>query len=176
MEIIKTPLKDCVILKGKLFGDERGFFIESFNKAKLNDLGIDFEVKQINFAKSSKNVLRGLHYQIDPAAQGKLVGVVSGAVIDIAVDIRKGSPTYRQHFKLEISSPDVLFLVPKGFAHAYYALEDNTIFYYAVDNYYSPECERGIRFDDPSLNMDWNFPEPPIVSAKDKKWPDFDQA
>lgn len=173
MEIIRTPLNDCFFIKSKMFGDERGFFMESFNKAKLSDHGLDFDVKQINFAKSSKNVLRGMHYQMEPAAQGKLVGVMSGAVIDVAVDIRKNSPTYKQHFKIEISSPDTLFYIPRGFAHAYYTLADDTLFYYAVDNFYNPDLESGLRYNDPELNIDWDLKEEPIVSQKDRNWPDF---
>ena len=106
MEVIQTPLKDCVIIKPQLFGDDRGFFLESFNQKKLAENGIDFEVKQINFAKSAKNVLRGLHYQKSPDAQSKLVGVISGAVLDVVVDIRPESPTYLKTYKVRIDSND----------------------------------------------------------------------
>jgi len=167
MEIIETPLKDCFIIKSKVFGDQRGFFLESFNQKKLQEAGIPFEVKQINFAKSAKNVLRGLHYQMEPMAQSKLVSVISGAVIDVAVDIRKSSPTFGQSFMLEISSPDTFFLVPKGFAHGYHTLKDDTLFYYAVDNFYAPESERGVLYNDPSLNLEWHFTEQPTISEKD---------
>ncbi len=167
MEIIQTPLEGCVVIKMPKFGDERGFFLESFNQRKLLENGIDFEVKQINFAKSQKNVLRGLHFQNEPFAQAKLVGVVNGAVLDVVVDMRKDSSTYLRHFKLEISSPECFLLVPRGFAHGYYTLADDTIFNYAVDNFYSPENEGGVLFNDTKLNIDWELTEKPIISDKD---------
>lgn len=176
MEIIKTPLKDCVIIKSKLFGDQRGFFLESFNQQKLFELGLQMEVKQINFAKSGKNVLRGLHFQREPMAQAKLVSVVSGGVIDVAVDIRKSSPTFGQSFVLEINSPDTLLYIPRGFAHGYYTLAEDTVFYYAVDNFYAPTHEGGVLFSDPALNLDWPFVEQPLVSEKDLKQPLLSQA
>ncbi|MEP4535143.1 MAG: dTDP-4-dehydrorhamnose 3,5-epimerase [Cyclobacteriaceae bacterium] len=171
MEIIQTELEDCYIIKLPKFGDDRGYFLESFNKSKLFDAGIDFEVKQINFAKSSKNVLRGLHYQKAPFEQAKLVSVISGAVFDVAVDIRPESPSYLRHVKVKLDDPSTLFLVPRGFAHGYYTLENNTIFNYAVDNYYSPESEAGIRFDDESLNIDWGATGTPLISEKDLNQP-----
>ena len=148
MEVIKTPLKDCLIIKTKMFGDDRGFFMESFNQRQFLENGIDFEVKQINFAKSGKNVLRGLHFQKNPHAQTKLVGVISGAVLDVVVDMRKDSPTFKQSYSLKIESRDTFLLIPKGFAHGYYTLEENTIFYYAVDNFYNPEAESGLIYND----------------------------
>lgn len=171
MEIVDTPLKDCYIIKATKFGDDRGFFLESFNQKKMNENGIPFEVKQINFAKSTKNVLRGLHYQKGSFAQSKLVGVISGSVLDVAVDLRKESPTYLQNFKLEINDPDIFLLIPRGFAHGYYTLEDSTVFYYAVDNFYSPENESGVRYDDPQLGIDWELTGQPIISEKDLKQP-----
>lgn len=171
MEIIQSPLKDCIIIKTSKFGDDRGFFLESYNQRKFKEQGIDFEVKQINFAKSTKNVLRGLHFQKEPYAQAKLVGVVSGSVLDIAVDLRKDSPTYLQSFKIVLSEPNEFFLIPRGFAHGYYTLEDHTIFHYAVDNFYSPEHEGGLRYDDPVINIDWGFTDTPIISNKDLQQP-----
>lgn len=171
MEIIKTPLQDCFIIKTPMFGDQRGFFLESFNQLKLSEAGIDVDVKQVNFAKSTKNVLRGLHYQMNPMAQAKLVGVVSGAVIDVVVDIRKSSATFGKSFMVELSSPDTMFYVPRGFAHGYHTLADETIFHYAVDNFYSPENERGILYNDPALNLNWDFEKTPTVSDKDLKQP-----
>ncbi len=171
MEIIETPLKDCVIVKSKKFGDDRGFFLETFNQKKLSEKGLDFEVKQVNFARSSKNVLRGLHFQKEPYSQGKLIGVVNGSVLDVVADLRPGSPTYLQYFKLELTNPDTLLFVPRGFAHGYYTLEDNTIFHYAVDNFYSPEHEGGLRYDDPVINIDWGFTDTPIISNKDLQQP-----
>ncbi len=167
MEIIQTPLKDCVIIKTKQHGDERGFFLESFNQRELSDNGVVFEVRQINFAKSQRNVLRGLHFQRKPMEQAKIVGVISGAVLDVVVDMRKESPTYLKHFKLKIDSPEVLLMVPRGFAHGYHTLLDNTVFYYAVDNFYSPENEGGILYNDGMLGIDWELKGSPIVSEKD---------
>lgn len=171
IEIVKTPLEDCYIIKSKMFGDDRGFFLESFNQAKLAEQGLNIDVKQINFAKSCKNVLRGMHFQIEKAAQAKLVGVMSGAVTDVAVDLREDSPTYKHHFKIELSSQETLFYIPRGFAHGYYTLADETVLYYAVDNEYRPDMEGGVRYDDPDLNIDWGIKTEPIVSAKDKSWP-----
>ncbi len=171
MEVIQTGLKDCVIIKSKAFGDERGFFLESFHQNKLKELGVAMEIKQINFAKSQKNVLRGLHFQLPPFEQAKLVGVISGAVLDVVVDLRTESPSYLKSFCLEISSPDTFFFVPKGFAHGYFTRTDDTIFYYAVDNFYSPSHETGVRYNDPDLNIDWGNTTQAIVSQKDLKQP-----
>jgi dTDP-4-dehydrorhamnose 3,5-epimerase len=167
MEIIKTPLKGCLIIKAQKFGDGRGFFMESFNKQKLQEAGIDFDVKQVNLAKSQKNVLRGLHFQKDSFSQGKLVHVIHGAVLDVVVDIRKESETYLQHFSYKLNSEGIFLLIPRGFAHGYLTLEDNTLFQYAVDNYYAPNYEGGIRYDDPKLNIDWGFEKEPLISLKD---------
>ncbi len=171
MEIENTPLRDCVIIKVPVYGDDRGFFLESFHFKKLSEFGIHFDVKQINFAKSQKNVLRGLHYQQDGFAQAKVVGVINGSVLDVVLDIRPNSPTYLQHFKLTIQDPGTFLFVPRGFAHGYKTLEDDTIFYYAVDNYYSPENEGGIRFNDPNLRVDWELEDDPIISVKDLEQP-----
>ena len=176
MEVIKTPLKDCLIIKTKMFGDDRGFFMESFNQQQFLENGIDFEVKQINFAKSGKNVLRGLHFQKNPHAQTKLVGVISGAVLDVVVDMRKDSPTFKQSYSLKIESRDTFLLIPKGFAHGYYTLEENTIFYYAVDNFYNPEAESGLIYNDEQLNIDWGLIGLPLISEKDLKQPAVDSA
>lgn len=169
MEIISTPLKDCFIIKVPKFGDDRGFFLESFHQRKLSEKGVDFDVKQVNFAKSQGNVLRGLHFQKGSFAQAKLVGVISGAVLDVVVDMRPDSNTYLKHFKIILEDQGTLFLVPKGFAHGYYTLYDNTVFHYAVDNFYSPENEGGLLYNDPVLNIDWELKESPIVSEKDLK-------
>ncbi len=176
MEVIKTPLKDCLIIKTKMFGDDRGFFMESFNQQQFLENGIDFEVKQINFAKSGKNVLRGLHFQKNPHAQTKLVGVISGAVLDVVVDMRKDSPTFKQTYRLKIESRDTFLLIPKGFAYGYYTLEENTIFYYAVDNFYNPEAESGLIYNDKQLNIDWGLIGLPLISEKDLKQPAVDAA
>jgi dTDP-4-dehydrorhamnose 3,5-epimerase len=169
MEVIKTPIDGCLVIKADKFGDDRGFFMESFNQQKFQEAGISFEVKQINLAKSEKNVLRGLHFQKGDAAQSKLVNVTQGAVRDVVVDIRPNSRTYMQHFTYELTSPEVFLLVPKGFAHGYFTLADETMFQYAVDNYYSPTEEGGILYNDPKLAIDWGFEETPSVSIKDLK-------
>lgn len=175
MEVIDTPLKDCKIIKAQKFGDERGFFLESFNQRELQAAGITFNVRQINFAKSQQNVLRGLHYQLEPYAQTKLVGVINGAVLDVVVDLREDSPTYLQHYKLNIDTQDTFLLVPRGFAHGYYTLAPDTVFYYAVDNFYHPESERGVLYSDPELAIDWELAGEPTISAKDLKQPTVQQ-
>ncbi len=167
MEIISTGFDGLHIVKADLFGDERGFFMEAFNQRKLEELGISFDVKQINFAKSESNVLRGLHFQQDDSAQSKLVGCINGSVLDVAVDIRPQSETYLKHFKYKIEDQKTMLLVPRGFAHGYYTLEDDTLFYYGVDNFYSPENERGLRYNDPKLSIDWELKQIPIISEKD---------
>lgn len=173
MEIIETGLKDCFIIKSKAFGDDRGFFLESFHQKKLSNLGVSIEVKQVNFAKSQRNVLRGLHFQTPPFEQAKLVGVISGAVLDVVVDLRPESPTFLGSYSIELNSPDTLFYVPRGFAHGYLTRADDTIFHYAVDNFYSPEHESGVRFDDPDLKIDWGNLSDVIVSPKDLRQPLF---
>jgi dTDP-4-dehydrorhamnose 3,5-epimerase len=167
MEVIKTRLDGCVVIKADKFGDDRGFFMESFNQKKFQEVGISFDVKQINLAKSERNVLRGLHFQKGSAAQTKLVNVTQGAVRDVVVDIRPNSMTFMQHFTYELTSPEVFLLVPKGFAHGYFTLADETMFQYAVDNYYSPTEEGGILYNDPKLAIDWGFEKTPSISKKD---------
>jgi dTDP-4-dehydrorhamnose 3,5-epimerase len=166
MEIINTPLKDCLIIKQDLYVDSRGFLMEFYNQKKMDLKGIDFEVKQINFAKSQGNVLRGLHYQEAPFSQAKLVGVISGSVLDVVVDLRKDSATFLQHFKLEIGSPETLLYIPKGFAHGYKTLKDDTVFYYAVDEFYNPEFEKGLIYNDKTLAIDWGDTENAIISLR----------
>jgi dTDP-4-dehydrorhamnose 3,5-epimerase len=175
MKTIATPLKDCYVIHADLFGDERGFFMESFNQKALEEqLGNHIEIKQVNFASSSKNVLRGLHYQDAPYSQTKIVGVTHGAVLDVVVDIRKDSPTYLEHFKIVLDQPGILLLVPKGFAHGYLSLKDETLFYYFVDAFYAPKYEKGILYKDTQLGIDWKFDEEPIVSEKDQNQPTLD--
>ena len=176
MELTQTPLKDCFLIKNNLYADSRGFFLESFHKEKFLELtGISMEIKQINFAKSVKNVLRGLHYQLQPYAQSKLVGVMSGAVLDVVVDVREDSPTYGRKFETLLDDPSVCLYVPRGFAHGYEVLEDDTLFYYGVDNFYSPENERGIKYDDPYLGINWKNDNNEI-SDKDRKHPYLEKA
>jgi dTDP-4-dehydrorhamnose 3,5-epimerase len=159
MEIIKTPLNDCFIIKPTLFEDARGYFFESFNRQKfkqLTDMDIDFV--QDNQAKSNYGILRGLHFQLGEHAQAKLVSVIKGKVIDVAVDMRPESSTYLQHIAIELSEQNHLQLfVPRGFAHGYSVLEDNTIFFYKCDNYYNKAAEGGVIYNDPTLNIDWQL-------------------
>ncbi len=157
MNFIRTAINDVIIIEPKVFGDDRGYFVETFRQDKLNQfLGFNINFIQDNESKSSYGVLRGLHYQLAPAAQTKLVRVIKGKVLDVAVDIRAGSPTFGQHVSIELSEQNKRqLLVPRGFAHGFVVLEDDTVFAYKVDNYYSPENDRGIAFDDPALGIDW---------------------
>jgi len=174
MEIIKTKLNDCFIIKPTLFEDERGYFYESYNQKKFTQLsGIDIDFVQDNQAKSNFGILRGLHFQKGEHAQAKLVSVIKGRVIDIAVDIRPESSTYLQHIAIELSELNHLQLfVPRGFAHGYSVLEDNTIFFYKCDNFYHKDAEGGIIYNDPSLQIDWQLkPSEMILSEKDQLLP-----
>jgi dTDP-4-dehydrorhamnose 3,5-epimerase len=174
MNFIKTAIPDLVILEPKVHGDERGYFVETFRADKLEEfLGYKINFCQDNESKSSRGVLRGLHYQLHPAAQTKLVRVIKGRVLDVAVDIRKGSPTFGEHISVELSGENKKqLLVSRGFAHGFVVLEDDTIFAYKVDNYYSPENDRGIAFDDEALGIDWLIPHKELnLSAKDKIQP-----
>ena len=174
MNFIRTDIHDVVICEPTVHGDERGYFIETFRADKLEGfLGYKINFSQDNESKSSRGVLRGLHYQLPPFAQTKLVRVIQGRVLDVAVDIRKGSPTFGKHVSVELSSENKRqLLVPRGFAHAFVVLEDDTVFAYKVDNYYSPECDRGIAFDDEALYIDWILPDAELnLSAKDTKQP-----
>jgi len=171
MEFERTNIYDVVVCKPKIHGDTRGYFIETFRQDKLEKfIGYSIIFCQDNESKSSKGVLRGLHYQLAPQAQTKLVRVISGRVLDVAVDIRKDSPTFGQHVAIELSSENKKqLLIPRGFAHGFVVLEENTIFAYKVDNYYSPECDRGIAFDDKSLDIDWTLEATDLkLSNKDK--------
>lgn len=157
-----------------MHGDARGYFIETFREDKLEAfLGYKINFCQDNESKSSKGVLRGLHYQLHPAAQTKLVRIIQGKVLDVAVDIRNESPTFGQHVAVELSSKNKRqLLVPRGFAHGFVVLEDDTIFAYKVDNYYSPENDRGIAFNDPALAIDWQLSHNILnLSEKDKIQP-----
>ncbi len=170
MQFSRTSIPDIIIIEPKICGDDRGYFVETFRQDKLEDfLGFKINFCQDNESKSSKGVLRGLHYQLPPFAQTKLVRVIKGRVLDIAVDIRKNSPTFGQYVAVELSSKNKKqILVPRGFAHGFVVLEDDTIFAYKVDNYYSLESERGIAFDDIDLNIDWILKkEELILSEKD---------
>ncbi len=168
MEIIKTPIKDLLIIQPNVFRDDRGYFFESFNQQHFFDAGLDLNFVQDNESKSQKGVLRGLHFQNPPFAQGKLVRVIKGAVMDVAVDIRKTSATYGKHYKLEINETNKTMLwIPPGFAHGFATLEDDTIFSYKCTNIYNKLSEGSILWNDTDLNIDWNI-ENPILSDKDK--------
>ena len=178
MTFTRTAIPDVVIIEPKVHGDSRGYFVETFVSNKLEEfLGYQINFCQDNESKSSKGVLRGLHYQLPPHAQTKLVRVISGRVLDIAVDIRKNSPTFGQHVAVELSGENKKqLLIPRGFAHGFVVLEDDTVFAYKVDNYYSPECDRGIAFDDKNLNIDWILNHDELnLSAKDTKQPKLNE-
>lgn len=177
MKIIETTIPDVLIIEPKVFGDERGFFFESFNKKQFQELtGIDREFVQDNHSKSSKGVLRGLHYQIKQP-QGKLVRVVSGEVFDVAVDLRKSSATFGQWTGVNLSAENKRqFWVPEGFAHGFVVLSESAEFLYKTTDYYAPEHERCIRWNDAELGIDWQYPDEPQVSAKDAKGVAFTQA
>lgn len=168
MEIIETKLKDLLIIKPDVFGDRRGYFFESYNKEVYAKLGLDMVFVQDNESRSGKNVLRGLHFQKPPFAQGKLVRVVRGAVMDVAVDIRKGSPTYGQWDSVILSGDNkLMYWIPEGFAHGFVTLEDDTVFTYKCTNVYNKESEGGIRWNDPTLDIKWNVSNP-VLSPKDE--------
>ncbi|MEI8363324.1 MAG: dTDP-4-dehydrorhamnose 3,5-epimerase [Betaproteobacteria bacterium] len=169
MKIIATAIPDVLIIEPKVFGDERGFFFESFNQAKFEEaVGRKVNFVQDNHSRSAKNVLRGLHYQIQQA-QAKLVRVVQGAVFDVAVDIRKNSPTFGQHVALELSADNKRMLwIPEGFAHGFLVLSDTAEFLYKTTDYWAPEFERSIAWNDPSINIHWPIHGQPTLSAKDQ--------
>ena len=174
MKFIRTEIPDVIIIEPKVHGDERGYFVETYRADKLEAfLGYKINFCQDNESKSSRGVLRGLHYQLHPAAQTKLVRVIQGSVLDVAVDIRKESPTFGKHVCVQLTAENKRqLLVPRGFAHGFVVLEDETIFAYKVDNYYSPENDRGIAFDDEDLGIDWKISkEELLLSEKDTKQP-----
>jgi dTDP-4-dehydrorhamnose 3,5-epimerase len=170
MQVITTAIPDVLILEPKVFGDERGFFFESFNAQAFSELtGVQTTFVQDNHSRSGKNVLRGLHYQIQQP-QGKLVRVVSGEVFDVAVDIRQSSPTFGQWVGCVLSETNKrLFWVPEGFAHGFLVLSDSADFLYKTTNYYAPQYERTILWNDPALAITWPVGGEPILSAKDQK-------
>ena len=175
MEIIATEIPEVRIIVPKVFGDARGYFFESWNAAKYAEAGIDCNWVQDNESRSRFGVLRGLHFQAAPYTQAKLVRVIAGAVLDVAVDIRKNSPTYGQYVAVELSGENKRQLfIPRGFAHGFAVLSDEVIFAYKCDNVYCPASERGIAFDDPDLGIDWQVkPDKWILSPKDTGHPRF---
>jgi dTDP-4-dehydrorhamnose 3,5-epimerase len=174
MKIIETNLKGCYIIEPEVYKDDRGEFYEMFHKKEL-EKAID---QRINFVQDNQSIsrrgaLRGMHFQKGAAAQAKLVQVTKGEVLDVVVDLRPNSPSYASHFKIKLSSENKLGLfIPRGMAHGFLALDENTIFTYKCDNYYNPKMERGIIYNDPNLNIDWNFPiSDLIISDKDCELP-----
>lgn len=176
MEVVQTNLKGVVVIKPRVFEDERGYFFESYNESTFKANGLNMNFVQDNQSLSQKGVLRGLHFQNNPHAQGKLVRVITGAVYDVALDIRKNSPTYGQWFGQELNAQNKwMMYVPEGFAHGFVTLENNTIFSYKCTNTYNKAAEDCILWNDPQLAIDWKI-ENPILSAKDlegKKFNDF---
>lgn len=167
MEIIQTEIKDLLIIQPKVFADTRGYFFESYNESVFKKNGIDVNFIQDNQSLSNAGVLRGLHFQAPPHDQGKLVRVITGSVLDIAVDIRKKSPTYGKHVAIELTAENkTMFYIPSGFAHGFLTLSDNTIFSYKCTNLYNKESEGTVLWNDSDLNINWNIPNP-ILSEKD---------
>lgn len=171
MNITKTDIEGLLIIEPDIYQDERGHFLESYNADRYRDAGIKVSFVQDNLSVSKKGVVRGLHYQAPPFDQGKLVSVLHGRVMDVAVDIRVGSPTYGKHVMVELSALNHRqFWIPAGFAHGFVALEDDTIFSYKCTQPYSKEHDRGIRYDDPAIGIIWGVNNP-IISEKDKQHP-----
>lgn len=174
MKFEKTPLKDCFVITPQIYSDHRGFFLESFHKEKFNEAtGLDIEFVQDNQSVSKKGVLRGLHFQSGEFAQAKLVRVIHGEVLDVVVDLRPDSPTFKQAYQLILSDKNhhQLF-IPQGFAHGFITLSETAVFSYKCDRFYYPGSESGIIFNDPDLAIDWNFPENELIlSEKDTKLP-----
>ncbi|MFQ5454310.1 MAG: dTDP-4-dehydrorhamnose 3,5-epimerase [Candidatus Zixiibacteriota bacterium] len=177
MKITKTKLEGLIIVETELFQDERGFFTESYSKKTYEKFGLNYEIVQDNHSRSiNKDTIRGLHYQLNPKAQSKIIKVLKGSIIDVSVDIRKGSPTFGKWEKVVLSDTNLKqLIVPKGFANGFCSLEPETEVYYKVDEYYAPEYERSIIWNDPQLAIDWPANNP-ILSDKDKKAPLFKDA
>jgi len=174
MTFTRTAIEDVVIIDPIVHGDERGYFVETFRGDKLSEfLGYTLNFSQDNESKSSYGVLRGLHYQLPPHAQTKLVRVIEGEVLDVAVDIREGSPTFGQHVAVRLSGENKRqLLIPRGFAHGFVVLSEQCTFAYKVDNYYSPKCDRGIAFNDPAISINWIVEHEKLqLSTKDTKQP-----
>lgn len=175
MEIIKTPIEGLLVIKPDVFADNRGYFFETYNEEKFRQLGLRTDFVQDNESCSSKGVVRGLHFQAPPFAQAKLIRVVRGSVLDFALDIRRGSPTYGRYFSVKLDDIEKnMFFIPEGFAHGFLTLEDDTVFSYKCTALYNKQSERGLLWDDKRLNIDWTIAEP-ILSDKDKLWGKFDE-
>jgi dTDP-4-dehydrorhamnose 3,5-epimerase len=178
MNIIKTAIEGVVIIEPRLFKDDRGYFFESFSQREFDEKIGPIHFVQDNESKSSYGVLRGLHFQKPPYAQSKLVRVIKGSVLDVAVDIRKGSPTFGQHVAVELTGENHRqFFIPRGFAHGFVVLTDEVIFQYKCDNFYAPQSEGAIAWNDPDLQIDWRVPADKIIlSEKDKHHPLLNEA
>ena len=173
MELVNTGIEGLWVIKPKVFADARGYFFESYNKELFTKNGLDLNFVQDNQSLSHKGVLRGLHFQNPPFAQGKLVRVITGAVFDVAVDIRKKSPTYGKHFGAELNEENKMMMyIPEGFAHGFLTLRDNTIFSYKCTNFYNKASEESIKWNDPTIGIKWNV-ENPLLSEKDTSGKDF---
>lgn len=172
MKITKTKLEGVVIIEPDVFGDNRGFFMESWNKKKMAEAGLDYDFVQDNHSKSTvKGTLRGIHFQKGDKAQAKLVRCVKGAVLDVAVDLRRNSSTFKQWVGVELSEENKKqLLIPRGFGHGFVTLTDDVEFLYKADNYYAPEADAGIRWNDPEIGVEWGV-ENPLLSEKDKNNP-----
>ena len=171
MNVIKTDIDGVVIIEPKIFGDSRGYFYESYSKRDFHSMVRPIDFVQDNQSFSSYGVVRGLHFQRGEHAQSKLVRVISGTVLDVAVDIRKGSPTFGKHVAVELSGENHReFFIPRGFAHGFITLTDDVEVQYKADNYYAPECDGNIRWDDPDIGVKWPI-QPAILSEKDAKAP-----
>ena len=178
MTFIKTKIPDVIVIKPIVFGDERGYFVETFRQDLFDKNIKEIKFVQDNESKSNYGVLRGLHYQLPPFSQSKLVRVISGKVLDIAVDIRRSSPTFGEYVAVELSGENKKqIFIPQGFAHGFVVLSSEVTFVYKVDNYYSKEHDRGIAYDDKDLGIDWQIPfEDMKLSDKDRKQPNFSEA
>jgi dTDP-4-dehydrorhamnose 3,5-epimerase len=178
MKVSETPIKDLLIIEPRIFEDSRGYFFEAYNKHQLTANNINVDFVQDNQSKSSYGVIRGLHFQRNPKAQTKLVRVLEGRIFDVAVDCRKGSPTFGKWFGEELSAENKRQLfVPKGFAHGFSVLSETAIVFYKCDEFYAPESDGGILYNDPSLNIDWRIPKDKVIlSDKDSKLPLLSQA
>ena len=173
MKIIETPIPDLLIIEPRVFADERGYFFESYNASNFEKYGLQNNFVQDNESKSQRGVIRGLHYQLEPYSQTKLIRVIRGTVYDVALDLRQSSPTFGQWYGLEVSAANKKqFYIPKGFAHGFSVLSEYAIFSYKCDNFYNPASERGIRYDDSALGIDWKLSEAEaLVSEKDRILP-----
>ena len=173
MKVIKTPIEGLLLIEPRVFGDARGYFFESFNQAEFEREVGPVHFVQDNESRSCYGVVRGLHFQKGEYAQAKLVRVAVGCVLDVAVDLRKGSPTYGQHFAVELSAENHLMLfIPRGFAHGFSVLSEHAVFQYKCDNLYNPDAEAAIAWDDPDLAIDWHIPASKVIlSGKDRNHP-----